>query len=206
MAQRDAELEPNQRQILTALRAIGIEGRRVLDVGCGRGHLHRGLLEAGAASVVGVELNAAYLERARALADSERLDDRITYLEGDFTALAGRIEPADVTILDKAVHCYQEPERLVRRAAGHTRSLYVLTFPRDLWWFRWLLRTVAAVVRCLPKPLRPSWRVRFSRPEAIRSWVREAGFVRLSHDHTPLFITEVYGRRAESSEQTQSPE
>ncbi|MFQ5506622.1 MAG: hypothetical protein ACE5F1_17770, partial [Planctomycetota bacterium] len=155
---------------------------------------------AGAASVVGVELNTAYLERARALARSAGLDDRISYLEGDFTELAGRIEPAGVTILDKAVHCYRKPERLVRQAAGHTRSLYVITFPRDLWWFRWMIRSVAAVLPRLPERWRPSWRVRFTRPERIRSWVRDAGFVRLSHEETKIFITELYARRDESSE------
>ena len=191
---RDAELEPNQLQILTALRAIGIEGHRVLDVGCGVGRLHRRLLDAGAAWVVGVELDAAYLERARALAEAEGIDDRTTYLEGDFTALADQLEPADVTILDKAVHCYLDPERLVRRAAAQTRSLYVLTFPQSRWWFRWLLGTAAAVVRCLPESWRPSWRVQFTDPEVIRSWVREAGFVCRSREETAIFITEVYER------------
>ena len=39
-------------------------------------------------------------------------------------------------------------------------------------------------------PFRP----RFSRPEAIGAWVREAGFARLSHDETKLWHTEVYVR------------
>jgi cyclopropane fatty-acyl-phospholipid synthase-like methyltransferase len=60
-------LEPNQEQLLAALRAQGLEGRRVLDIGCGAGHLHHRLLDEGAASVVGVELSAAYLEQAKSL-------------------------------------------------------------------------------------------------------------------------------------------
>ena len=55
-----AGLEPSQEQLLAALRAQGIEGRRVLEIGCGVGHLHHRLLDEGAASVVGVEFSAAH--------------------------------------------------------------------------------------------------------------------------------------------------
>ncbi len=191
-----AGLEPNQEQLLAALRAQGIKGRRVLEIGCGTGRLHHRLLDEGAASVVGVEFSAAYLEQAKALARAQGHEDRVTYLEGDFTELAGQIEPADVTILDKVVHCYQEPERLVRQSTAHTRFLYALTFPRDRWWIRLLIRSVATVMRFFPM----LWRIRFSRPEAIRAWVREAGFVRLCHDETKMWHTEVYVRRGETGE------
>lgn len=190
------ELELNQEQLLAALRAQGIAGRRILDIGCGVGHLHHRLLDEGAASVVGVEFSAAYLEQAQALAQALGHEDRVTYLEGDFTELANQIEPADVTILDKVVHCYQEPERLVRQSTAHTRFLYALTFPRDRWWIRWMIRFVTIVMRFLPMP----WRPRFSLPETIRTWVREAGFVRLSHDETRMWHTEVYIRREEARE------
>jgi len=188
------DLEANQVQILDALRSHGIEGRSILDIGCGRGHLHPHLVEAGAASVVGIELNPTYLEHARACTEAAGLDDRISYLEGDFAALADQVDPADVTILDKSVHCYLDPEGLVRAAAGHTLSLCVITFPGDHWWFRWLLRSAAFVVRCLPEGWRPSWRVRFSRPDLLRSWLRDEGFVEVSHQETPIFITEAFVR------------
>ena len=189
------ELEPNQEQLLAALRSQGLGGRRVLEIGCGTGHLHHRLLDEGAASVVGVDLSVAYLEEAKALARARGHEDRATYFEGDFTELAGQIEPADVTILDKVVHCYQEPERLVRQSTAHTRFLYALTFPRDRWRIRWMIRVVGTLTRLFPMP----FRVRFSRPEAIRSWVREAGFERLVHDESGMWHTEVYVRRGGAS-------
>lgn len=188
-------LEPIQERLLAALRAQGLEGRRVLDIGCGTGHLHHRLLDEGAASVVGVEFSADYLEQAKALAQALGHEDRVTYLTGDFTELASQIEPADVTILDKVVHCYQEPERLVRQSTAHTRFLYALTFPRNRWRMRLIIGCLGPVAR-LFLPYRP----RFSRPEAIRAWVREAGFVRLSHDETEMWHTEVYVRRGEEHE------
>lgn len=183
-------LEPNQEQLIAALRVQGIDGRRVLDIGCGTGHLHHRLLDEGAASVVGVEFSADDLEQAQELARTLGHQERVTYMAGDFMELAGQIEPADVTILDKVVHCYQEPERLVRQSMALTRLLYALTFPRDRWRMRLFIRCLGPIAG-LFLPYRPT----FSRPEAIRAWVREAGFVRLSHDETERWHTEVYVRR-----------
>jgi magnesium-protoporphyrin O-methyltransferase len=183
-------LKRSQEQLLAALRVQGIKGRSVLDIGCGTGYLHHRLLEEGAASVVGVDFSVDDLEQAKELARTLGHQDRATYLAGDFVELAGQIEPADVTVLDKVVHCYQEPERLVRQSTAHTRLLYALTFPRDCWRMRLFIRCLGPVAgRFLP------YRPTFSHPEAIRTWVREAGFVRLSHDETESWHTEVYARR-----------
>jgi hypothetical protein len=43
------------------------------------------------------------------------------------------------------------------------------------------------------------YRIRFSDPKAIRGWVREAGFERLSHDEKEMWHTEVYVRRHEGA-------
>ena len=186
-------LEPNQQQLLASLRAQGLEGRRILDIGCGKGRLHHRLLEEGAASVVGVEFSKAWLAEAMALARARGHADRVTYLQGDFTDLAEQIEPADVTILDKVVHCYQEPERLVRQSAARTLSLYALSYPKDLWSLRLLFRVGALVMRFLPF----GWWPRFSRPDSIRAWVREAGFDRVAHEETKMWHTELYVRSAD---------
>ena len=123
------DLEPNQRQLLELLRAQGIAGRSVLEVGCGKGRLHRRLLDEGATSVVGVDFIRSWLAEAERLARERGHGERVTYVAGDFLQLAERLEPADLILLDKVVHCYQEPERLVRRSAQLTRSLYALSSP-----------------------------------------------------------------------------
>jgi magnesium-protoporphyrin O-methyltransferase len=196
-----ARLEANQEQLLASLRTQDIRACRILDIGCGAGHLHHRLLEEGAASVVGVELSADYLEQAKALAQALGHDDRVTYLTGDFAELAERIEPADVTILDRVVHCYHEPERLVRQSTARTRSLYALSFPRDRLRTRLMIGGLRPVARFF-LPFRP----RFSRPESIRAWVREAGFVRVSHNETEMWHTEVYVRQREGHEPQEAQE
>lgn len=56
-----------------------IEGRRVADLGCGFGWFCRWAASQGAASVLGIDVSARMLERARAETD----DDRITYQQAD---------------------------------------------------------------------------------------------------------------------------
>jgi magnesium-protoporphyrin O-methyltransferase len=152
--------------------------------------LHHRLLADGAASVVGVEFNFDYLTEAQAIALELGHQDRVTYLQGDFMDLASRIEPADVTVLDRVVHCYQEPERLVRQSAAHTRCLYGLSYPRNTWRMRWIIRMSRVMVGLARLP----WTPRFSLPDHIRSWIRSAGLQRLSHSQTGMWHTEVYAR------------
>ncbi len=59
-------------------------GARVLDAPCGHGRIARRLAAAGM-EVTGVDVTAAYLERARA--DPNLPPGRVTYLEGDLRAL-----------------------------------------------------------------------------------------------------------------------
>ena len=127
------KLEPNQEQLLAALRSAlrseGLQCCSVLDIGCGSGHIHLHLLQEGACTGVGVEFGSDYLEEARGLARSLGHEDRVTYLQGDFMELANQIEPADVTILDKVVHCYQQPSFSSAKSTAHTRFIYGLTYP-----------------------------------------------------------------------------
>ncbi len=62
--------------------ASDVSGRRVLDAGCGEGHLARLFARQGA-NVVGVDVSPRLIEAARSHADSRRLD--IRYLEADLT-------------------------------------------------------------------------------------------------------------------------
>jgi 2-polyprenyl-3-methyl-5-hydroxy-6-metoxy-1,4-benzoquinol methylase len=61
------------------LASIPREARRVLDVGCGDGILSAALARAGVRHVVGLDLDAGVLARAKA----RHLDGSIEWLQGD---------------------------------------------------------------------------------------------------------------------------
>ena len=192
---RPIRLDSTQQRLFDALKTRGIDGRSVLEIGCGTGGLHHRLLAEGAASVTGVELQTDYLAKAEAHARELGHADRTTYLKGDFMKLADRIEPADIVILDKVVHCYHDPEGLIRCSTAHTRSLYAIAFPAN----RPLLRASLHLLSPLLRLVLP-FRVRFSPPETIREWIRRNGFERVYRHDSDTWHTEIYTRRRDPEE------
>src|SRR5690242_8116190 len=73
--------DPDAQAYLHALDALlapaDVRGRRLLDLGCGTGHIGRVLLERGAAQVVGLDRSAGSLavsRRARPAIDALQMD------------------------------------------------------------------------------------------------------------------------------------
>src|SRR5215470_11763244 len=129
-------LEPSQQQLMSGLLASGVSDASLLDIGCGTGYLHHRLLQAGAASAVGVDLSAAMLVEARAQAREEGFAGRTDYFEGDFVELADAFAPADIVLLDKVICCYPDAAALVQRSARKAKRVYAFTIPRDRWTVR----------------------------------------------------------------------
>ncbi len=73
-----------------------VEGKRVVDMGCGSGRMAEPLLEAGAVSYVGVDIAESAITAANQRAQEAGWADRATFLQGDVHALADH--PADVVI------------------------------------------------------------------------------------------------------------
>lgn len=122
--------------IADALAAGGVEGRTVVDIGGGVGAVHERLLELGAASAIDVDASRPYLEAARSEAERRGVADRVRFEHGDFVAVAGRIEPADLVALDRVVCCYGDVDALVERAAERTLRRLAITLPPDTWYLR----------------------------------------------------------------------
>jgi len=75
-------------------------GRRMVDLGCGFGWYCRWAAEAGAASVLGIDLSTNMLERARGTTD----DERITYEQQDLDALDLPAATFDVAFSSLTLH------------------------------------------------------------------------------------------------------
>lgn len=186
--------EPSQKQLVEGLTRNGFDGATLLEIGCGVGYLHQRLLQAGAASAVGVDLSSKMLDEARIQARERGLSERTEYREGDFVELADSIAPADVVILDKVICCYPDADALVGRSAHKTARLYAFTVPRDRWSVRaalWFGRAVLALIRC-------GFRSYVHDPVAVDRVLRDAGFERVFEDDTFVWLTRVYMRLGRS--------
>jgi magnesium-protoporphyrin O-methyltransferase len=186
-------LEPSQKLLMKGLTSSGFSGSKLLDIGCGVGYLHQRLLQAGAASAVGVDLSAKMLEEARAQAREQGLAERTDYREGDFVELAAALAPADIVILDKVICCYPDADALVRSSARMARRVYAFTIPRD----RWSVRLALSAGWVLLALLRCGFRSYVHDPAAIDRWLTHAGFARAFEECTLVWLTRVYTRRSE---------
>jgi SAM-dependent methyltransferase len=85
-----------------SLRAMlpGLDGARVLDVGCGLGWFCRWARGAGAASVLGLDISERTLNGARAATD----DTAITYARADLEDVALPVQAFDLAYSSLALH------------------------------------------------------------------------------------------------------
>lgn len=84
--------------------------KRVIDFGCGRGGMVQRVMEAGASSALGIELDADYLEFAKWKVASQ-WDGRAEFVLGDIRELD--VEPADIVVSsDTFEHVMDLPDTL----------------------------------------------------------------------------------------------
>ena len=121
-------------ELIDVIRAVGVEGQVVLDIGAGVGAIHVSLLEAGATAAIDVDASRVYLATARAEAERRGLAERIDYRYGDVVELATDLPAADIVTLDSVICCYPYLDALLEAALRSRPRLVGLTYPRDVWW------------------------------------------------------------------------
>ena len=96
------------RLTLRALQELPVEGRTVLDIGCGSGVLAIAAVKLGSLSAVGIDVDPDALDNARENAGLNGVSDRVRFDEGDFRAMSmsADIVMANLTgaLLEKSAH------------------------------------------------------------------------------------------------------
>jgi SAM-dependent methyltransferase len=134
-------LSPVSRSLLSAL-GPDAEGRpTVLEFGSGTGGLTVALLERGATHATGVDLSAASIAAARdRLSAAGLADGRATFIVGDATDVA--VEAHDWVVLDRAICCYGDVDRLIGRAIASARTRIAYSVPESEGWRRIVNRAI----------------------------------------------------------------
>ncbi|HYU62565.1 MAG TPA: methyltransferase domain-containing protein [Verrucomicrobiae bacterium] len=164
-------LDSTSRRIVDFLVAHGVKDRTVLEVGGGIGAIQIELLKAGASRTTSVELTPTYEEVAQGLLEDAGLADRVDRKLLDFAQDAGQVAPADVVIMNRVICCYPDMPRLAGAAAGHTRQVLVISYPKYTWWTRIGLGLSNVALQLL----RREFHIFVHRPDRIIATTREQG-------------------------------
>jgi SAM-dependent methyltransferase len=152
------KLSPVSRSLLSALGPDAEDGPTVLEFGSGTGGLAVALLKRGASHATGVDLSAASIAAARdRLAAAGLPDERATFIVGDGADVA--VELHDWVVLDRAICCYGDVDRLTSRAIASARTRIAYSVPESEGWRRivnramWFLEdSWQAIVGLRPSP------------------------------------------------------
>ena len=178
------------RILIEALKAEGVDGKSLLDIGGGIGSIQHELLNAGVSTATNVDASTAYIKAAKQEAEHQGLIDRVNYQYGDFVDVAPEIQQADIVTLDRVICCYDDMERLVRLSAERARNLYGLVYPRD----NWLMKTARPIMNFFFWVQRNPFRMFIHPTQAVDSQVRKNGLEPHFYRKTALWQVVVYVR------------
>jgi 2-polyprenyl-3-methyl-5-hydroxy-6-metoxy-1,4-benzoquinol methylase len=113
-----------------------IEGKSVLDVGCGPGHYSITLAQRGAAKVVGIDFAEGMLQIAAQHANRAGVGFKCHFRVADFRKFdAGA--PFDYVILMGFMDYMADPRVIVEKALSLTRSMAFFSFPVGRGFLAW---------------------------------------------------------------------
>jgi SAM-dependent methyltransferase len=147
--------------LLDLVEREGLQGRSLLDLGCGGGALSLEALRRGAATATGVDLSPVSIELASRRAQTAGVAHRATFTAGD---AAAPIEvERDIVVLNRSICCYPDPDRFVKNSLPAARRVYAFSVPAS--------RGLRGLLAKVTVSLENAWR-----------WIRRDPFRAFVHD------------------------
>lgn len=152
-----------------------LDGKAVLDIGCGSGPYVVEAAKRGAGRVVGLDMAQGMLDLAGRRAEKAGVADRCGFVLGTFPQNAPE-ENFDYSITMGVMDYIADPREFLSRLAQSVREKSVLSFP-CYHWYRTPIRKLRYWVKRCP--------VYFYRPEDIEDMAGAAGFSGVKIDKMP---------------------
>jgi 2-polyprenyl-3-methyl-5-hydroxy-6-metoxy-1,4-benzoquinol methylase len=178
------------RLLIERLRAGGVAGKTLLDIGGGVGVIQQELLKSGLHAAIGVDASSAYLKVAEGEMLRLGLTEKVRYYHGNFVDVAPTIPTADLVTLDRVICCYDDLEALLAASSARTRSTCALVYPRDAWW----MRLVGSLLNAIQWLRRDSYRFFVHASSTVEEVMHGQGLTRVFHRAVGLWQVVLYAR------------
>ena len=169
---RKKGLSAIERQMVASVPDKDLDGARVLEIGGGIGTIQAEFLATGAGEGEIIELVSAYEPYAREVARDNHIEDRTTFRVADLLEEPNAVAPADVVVLNRVVCCTSDGVRLTALALRLANSVVLLSYPRDRFVVRAVMKLMNATMRVLGR----SFRVFLHPTNALFAAARAEGF------------------------------
>ncbi len=110
-----------------------LQGKSVLDVGCGSGRFCIAYAEHGATRVVGVDFASAMIDIANNIAERAGVADRCEFIAGPFPKALGD-EMFDASTANGFFDYIEHPVPIIARMREITRETMIMSFPKAIEW------------------------------------------------------------------------
>lgn len=112
-----------------------LQGKKILDVGCGSGRFCIAFAQKGAAKVIGVDFARAMIEIADKLALENGVAEQCEFRVGTFPdAVSGDEGPFDACTGNGFFDYVEEPIPIITRMRELTKGRMILSFPKAVEW------------------------------------------------------------------------
>ena len=113
-----------------------LEGKTVLDVGCGPGHYAVALAQGGARRVLGIDISPEMIARAKKHAQSTGVEKRCEFQVADFLDFP-LAEKFDYAVAQGFIDYIPAPEQTIAKILAHTGKKAFFSFPRNDGFLAW---------------------------------------------------------------------
>jgi ubiquinone/menaquinone biosynthesis C-methylase UbiE len=112
-----------------------LEGKKILDVGCGSGRFCIAFAQNGAEKVIGIDFAKGMIDIARKLADDAGVGADCVFIAGGFPeAIPPSEAPFDACTANGFFDYIQDPVPLIIRMRELTRGKVIMSFPKAVEW------------------------------------------------------------------------
>lgn len=182
---------------MTFLVEEGVQGKSVVDLGCGAGGFAIQLLKEGASIAAGFDLSQKMIDTANELAKVEGFETKTKFQVGN--AADAELPSSHIVIMDKVLCCYSDWQLLLKNAINTSQETIGFIVPRDVGIAKLCFRPGVKIVNYFAK--RKGNTLFYLHPlREVDKTLQESGFTLTKKQTKRFWLAFLYNRKLSSAQ------